>query len=285
MVEAFTPMSLKEALDILSYTECTIFAGGTDLMVKKKRWAGLTPGFEKPVMFVSELKELKSINKDGDALVIGAACTLAELTESELIPDVFRKVLKQMASPSIRNIATIGGNICNASPAGDSLPFLYAMDAYIEIQSSCRKSNVPISDFILGPGKAHIWPDELVTAVRIPLKEFNVVAYKKAGTRKATALSKVSFIGMADKDEKGLLDVRIAFGSVAPTVVRSRDIEEELIAMIKSGNVDITEIIGDYGMFIKPITDQRSTAFYRKEVCKRLFVDFIFDSLMKEGTK
>lgn len=281
MVDTYKPKSLKEAVDILSYIDCIVFAGGTDLMVKKKQWSGLAPCFEKPVMFISEIKELKDIHIDGDCLVIGAACTLSELINNGLIPDYFKTVLKQMASPAIRNTATIGGNICNASPAADCLPLLYAMDASLEILSSCRKSNVPISEFILGPGKTALWSDELLTAVRVPLRDFNTVMHKKVGTRKATALSKVSFIGMADMNQDGLQDVRIAFGSVATTVVRSRDIEEELIGMISSGNIDIEEILGDYNIFIKPITDQRSTAFYRKEICKRLLMNFIFDSLLK----
>lgn len=285
MVDAYIPTSLKEALDILSNTDCTIFAGGTDLMVKKKQWAGLAPCFKKPVMFVSNLKELKGIAIDGGSLVIGSACTLSELIESELIPDYFKTVFRQMASPGIRNTATIGGNICNASPAGDCLPLLYAMDATLEIQSCCRKVTTSIADFISGPGKTTLWSDELLTSVRIPAAAFNTVVYRKVGTRKSTALSKLSFIGLADKNEEGLQDVRIAFGSVAPTVVRSRDIEEELIGMINTGVLDIDEVCGDYNIFIKPVTDQRSTAFYRKLGCKRLLVDFIFDSLLKEGTK
>lgn len=285
MVEVYKPASLKEALDTLSFTDCTVFAGGTDLMVRKKQWSGLAPHFEKPVMFITQLKELKDIYIEKGCLVIGAACTFSELIDSQLIPDYFKAVFRQMASPGIRNTATIGGNICNASPAGDCLSLLYALDASLEIQSGCRKANIQITEFIQGPGKTVLWSDELVSAIRVPLREFNTVKYRKVGTRKATALSKLSFIALADTNENGLADVRIAFGSVAPTVVRSRDIEEELISMINSGSIDIAEISGDYNIFIKPISDQRSTAFYRKEACKRLLEEFILVSLLKEGIR
>lgn len=285
MVEAYKPNNLKEALELLAFNDCIIFAGGTDLMVKGKRWPGLAPSFEKPVMFISQLQELREVTEDNGILTIGAACTLSELVDNELIPEHFKTVFRQMASPGIRNIATIGGNICNASPAGDSLPLLYALDAEVVLQSSCRKVELPIAEFIQGVGKTILKPGEMLTAIKVPKSSFNTITYRKVGTRKSTALSKLSFIGLAASDKEGLQDVRLAFGAVAPTVVRSRDAEEDIIDMLKLGSLDISQIIDDYSILIKPINDQRSTALYRKKACIRLLVDFIINSLAREGIR
>jgi CO/xanthine dehydrogenase FAD-binding subunit len=275
MVNAYKPKSLIEVLEAMAYTEHIVFAGGTDLMVKRKQWAGLLPSFDKPVLFISDLNELKQIRLEEEYLYIGAACSFSSLIESPVIPDFYKEVFMQIASPAVRNIATIGGNICNSSPAGDSLPLLYALDAAVIIESSCRRMEKPIVDFITGPGRNTLTSSELVTEIKLPIKEFEKVVYKKVSPRKANALSKVSFVALANMEKDVYKDIRIAFGSVAPTVIRSLDIEEEIITMSSEGNLDYGQVIRDYTTLIKPIDDQRSTAFYRKEVCKRLLVEFL----------
>jgi xanthine dehydrogenase FAD-binding subunit len=275
MVASYKPKTLQEALEILEFEDCTVFAGGTDLMVKKKQWAGLEPSFDKPVMFISEIKELTALYRDDKYIFIGAACTLSLLIDSEIIPSFYKDVFVEMASPSIRSTATLGGNICNASPAADSLLLLYALDAILLIENSCRKMEVPIDEFITGPGRNILKTGELITAIKIPIKEFAFAAYRKVGARKSTALSKLSFVGLANIDHEGLQDIRLAFGAVAPAVVRNRGIEEEIVSMYSSGFIDMYEINKYYGVLIKPIDDQRSTAEYRKSVCLRLLADFI----------
>jgi xanthine dehydrogenase FAD-binding subunit len=275
MVITYRPKSLIEALEAMVFTEYTVFAGGTDLMVKRKQAAGLLPAFDKPLIFISDLDELKQIRLEKDYIYLGAACTFSSLIESSLIPEFYKQVFMQMASPAVRNIATIGGNICNASPAGDSLPLLYALDAEVIIESSCRKVEMPIVEFITAPGRNILTTSDLVTAVKIPILDFEKVIYKKISPRKSNALSKVSFVALANMKNGAYKDIRIAFGSVGPTVIRSLDIEEEIAAMNNQDNLDCSQIIKDYATLIKPIDDQRSTAFYRKEVCKRLLADFI----------
>jgi CO/xanthine dehydrogenase FAD-binding subunit len=275
MVDAYRPKTLKDALEAIIYTEHIVFAGGTDLMVKKKQWASLMPAFDKPVLFIADLDELKQITVAGGYLTIGAACTFSSLIDSPLIPALYKQVFMQIASPAVRNIATLGGNICNSSPAGDSLPLLYALDATIIIENSCRKIEIPIADFIIGPGRNRLNSSELVTAIKLPVIDFDKAVYKKVSARRSTALSKVSFVAMAKLGDNKLDDIRISFGSVAPTVVRSRDVEEAIIYNCSNGSFDKTEIISYYATLIKPIDDQRSTAFYRRTVCKRLLVDFM----------
>lgn len=275
MVNAYKPKSLIEALEAMAFTEHIVFAGGTDLMVKRKQWAGLLPSFDKPVIFISDLNELKQIRSEDESLYIGAACTFASLIDSSMIPDFYKEVFMQIASPAVRNMATIGGNICNSSPAGDSLTLLYALDAALIIESSCRRTEKPIADFITGPGRNTLTSSELVTAIKLPIQIFEKTCYKKVSPRKSNALSKVSFVALANMEKDVYKDIRIAFGSVGPTVIRSLDIEEEIITMSSQGILDSCQVIKDYATLIKPIDDQRSTAFYRKEVCKRLLADFM----------
>ena len=276
MVEIYKPSTVKEVLQILNKQKSVIFAGGTDLMVKRKRWAGISPKFEEPVVFIADIHELKEIEKSEDKLIIGSAVTYTELIESTLIPEYMKNIFSGVASPAIRNIGTIGGNIGNSSPVGDTLPLLYALEAKVNLQTENSKRQVDIKDFILGPGSKDLKEGELITSIEIPLKNFNAIDYRKVGTRKSTALAKLSFLGMAEiKDEK-VQDIRISFGAVAPTIVKSKEIENEIIAKsLKGEEIDKDELIKLYDKLIRPIDDQRSTKDYRKTVCLNLLNNFL----------
>ncbi|TDT63668.1 FAD binding domain-containing protein [Fonticella tunisiensis] len=275
MVKVYRPSNLKEALEIISSEKCTLFAGGTDLMVKGKSWSGLEPSFDRPVVFISDLDELRKIKINEFFLTIGGACTFTRIIDNSQIPDFIKEAFIMIASPGIRNMATIGGNICNSSPAGDCLPLLYAMDASVVLESIYGRREVNIEDFILGPGKNVIGWNEILTEVRIPTKNFKIRAYRKVGTRKSTALSKVSFAGLAEIEGEELKDIRFAFGAVGPTVVRSRRIEKKIVEMVSEKKLEVGEIKKMYGSIIKPIDDQRSTANYRREVCLRFVENFL----------
>lgn len=275
MVKAYRPDGIKEALKVLNEEECTVFAGGTDLMVRKKRWSGMEPEFEKPVMFIDGIRELKEITRQDDILTIGSGCTLTEIINSPEVSGIIKEVLLKLASPAIRNVATLGGNICNSSPAGDSLPLLYTMDAWLALESMDGIREVPVCEFITGPKRNALKKGELLTRISIPIRNFNVEVFRKVGTRKSTALSKVSFLGLGLTHGNIIEDIRLAFGAAAPTVVRSRKAEEEIINMSKAGGVDVDVISGMYEELIMPIDDQRSTSFYRKAACIRLLRDFL----------
>lgn len=276
MAETLIPKTLKDALKLRAEYRAIPFAGGTDLMVRKKSWAGTLPKFDAPVIMIGGLSELKGCDIKNNTLRIGAAETLAVIAANELIPEMLSLALRQMASPGIRNMGTIGGNICNASPAGDTLPPLYALDATVKLQNIVGSRELPIAQFITAPGKTVLRDDELLISVNIPLTQFSNMYYRKIGTRKADALSKLSFAGLANVKQGGIEDVRIAFGAVAPTVVQSVGAER----LLQSINlVDLPALmpqINDiYSRFIRPIEDQRSTADYRKDVCMRLLEDFL----------
>ncbi|WP_425058892.1 Carbon monoxide dehydrogenase medium chain [Sporomusa carbonis] len=276
MVKTYIPGSLAEALAIKREHQAIAFAGGTDIMVRHRGGPGILPEFMQPVMFIGQLEELKQVSLAAGRLAIGAACTLSDLAQHKDVPDILKQALRVMASPAVRNMGTLGGNICNASPAGDTLPPLYALEASVVIENLESRREVPIQNFILGPGRVALQPDELLVAVNIPLAEYNVYFYKKVGTRKAEALAKLSFAGLAVTSENTVKDLRLAFGAVAPTVVKAQDIErlciEKSIAELPGL---LPELIHRYSVLIRPIDDQRSSARYRKAVSLNLLQHFI----------
>ncbi|MCF8304332.1 MAG: FAD binding domain-containing protein [Bacteroidales bacterium] len=284
MKEAYLPETLQEALQVRKDQKVLPIAGGTDLMIQHRREGGVAPAFEYPLLFLHKLKELKKIEQHTDQIIIGAGVLLSQLIEEQPVPELLRKTVRQMAAVTTRNVATIGGNICNASPAGDTLPFLYATEAVVLLQSLEGSRHLLIQDFITGPGKTALKEDELLVEIRIPYKEFKVAYYRKVGTRKALALSKISFAGLANFENGYLSDLRMAVGAVAPTVVRSREAEKQLIGLTveeMKGKMQFVREI--YSELIKPIDDARSTAGYRKAVSLDLLEWFVREEVCRGG--
>ena len=278
--------TIDEVLKILDSKDVKIISGGTDLMVQKAVGTGIKPNFQKPLLFIGHLDELKNIQLINGKIHIGSAVTLNELLINENIPEAFKKPISEMASFPTRNLATIGGNIINASPAGDTLPFLYAVDAELVLKSKQNERVVPIVEFISSPGKTIINSNEILTEIIIPNKEYEINYYKKAGSRKAMTLSKASFIGLANFKNEEISDIRIAFGAVAPTIVRSRDLEMKIIGKTKTElKSAYFEIAKEYAKLIKPIDDSRSSMRYRKDVCMRMLREFWGGSLITESLR
>lgn len=275
MIKQFVPNSLKEALEILSTNNCYIMSGGTDLMVQKHRSSGLLPTFDKDILYVANLKELDYIKEDKNSIYVGAETRYIEMLESPLIPAEFKQVISEIASPAIRNMATMAGNIANASPAGDSLVPLNLYDAYIVLQSKDNKREVLVRDFILGVRKIDRHQDEMITEIIIPKVNLKT-SYTKVGSRKAESITKISFMG-GYKVEGGIVkDLRIVFGSVSIKVVRSLEIEQKYTGISANElRARIDDIVNEYDWLVKPITDQRSTKEYRKKVAFNLLRDFL----------
>jgi xanthine dehydrogenase FAD-binding subunit len=276
MVDTIIPKTLAEALALRENNQMIPFAGGTDLMARRRSWAGTLPRFEYPVLMIGEIPELKEIYCKDGILTIGSAVTLTSILEHQAVPEILKMAVTEMASPAIRNMGTLGGNVCNASPAADTLPALYTLGAALLLQSASGRRTVPIEDFITGPGKTLMTADELLIAVNIPQKDFTAIYYKKVGTRKADALSKVSFAGLARTSNGVVEDIRIALGAVAPKVARSREAE----ALFKGRKIgELRKVMNEakdfYTNIIQPIDDQRSNAVYRRTVALKLIEYFI----------
>jgi len=276
MSTAYRPNNLEEALRLRGETGAIPFAGGTDLMVRYKNWTGLLPAFPEDVLFLSHLEEFQFIGRQGETLIVGAGVTFRRIAAFPETPEVLRQAVLSIAAPAIRNIATMAGNVCNASPAGDSICALYALDASVEVRSINTVREVPIMQFITGPGRTVLKADELVTAIRIPLKPANVQVFRKVGTRKANALAKLSFTAVGEIKGKVIDALALSFGAVGPTVVRSTELEKQMAGKSLSElKAMIPSLLDDYGVMIVPIDDQRSTAAYRKQVALNLLESFL----------
>lgn len=281
MVKAYRPVNLSEALEIRSKEKTIIFAGGSDLMVKHRTWSGVAPDFPYPLLLIGHLEQLQGISVNNNTLKIGAACTLTQILNDRKIPDYIKLPISQMASPSIRNIGTIGGNICNSSPAGDTLPMLYALEARLEIQTKNSTYSVDIADFITGPGQNKLKPDEILSQINIPLPDYNCCFYRKVGSRKANSISKLSFFGLAHTTASHMHEVRIAMGAVSPTVIRSLE-AETLLKGINCSQIPqlLNSILACYTNLLNPIDDLRSTKEYRKKAALELLKYFLVKELV-----
>jgi CO/xanthine dehydrogenase FAD-binding subunit len=271
-----TPASLDEALTLLATDsgEWRPFAGGTDLMVLLE--AGKLPHLN--YVSIWNLPELRSIDVTEKAVSIGALTTYSDIQAHELLCKEF-PMLVQAASETgglaIQNRGTLGGNIANASPAADSPPALLAYDANIELISASGTRSVSYKDFHTGYKQMTLRPDELVARIHLPrTAESWSHFYRKVGTRKAQAISKVCFAAVAYMEGHVCVEVRIALGSVAPiplrcvqteNVIRQQVIDDELIA----------QAVNKLAQEISPISDIRSTRDYRLRVSQNLLEDFL----------
>lgn len=276
MIQHFIPSNLNEAIEILSKHNCFILAGGTDLMVQKHISTGILPHFEKDILYVMNLNELDYINLDSDKNIhIGASTRFIEIEESPLVPEIYKKVIREIASPNIRNMATMTGNIANASPAGDSIVPLVLNDADVVLISVNGERTVSVNDFILGVRKIDRKPDEMIKEIVLKPQELNYF-YKKVGSRKAESITKVSFLG-AYRIEDGIIkDFRVAFGSVAIKIVRNTNVEKKYIGKSVK-ELQVNQVVQDYAKLIAPITDQRSNKEYRHKVAMNLLKKFLID--------
>lgn len=278
-VDSYHFDKLEETIAKLNEEDCTIIAGGTDVMVLHKSRRGVAPKIAGPVVFIDHLSELKQTYLAEGNLHIGACCTYGEMLEHSLIPSVFKKAIREVAAPAIRNRGTIGGNICNASPAGDMLPLLYIFNAKLVLRSVLGDRIVEICDFIHGPRRIARQQNELLVEVILPDvvdEERTYLVFEKIANRRADAISKVLFAGLLQVKDSKVVDARFAFGAVGPTIVRSLEIENKLLAKgYPLPDEVLEEVVADFSSVINPIDDQRSTAYYRKTVALKLLRYFL----------
>ncbi len=274
--ELRAPRSLGEALDLLARTEerWQPMAGGTDLMVLLE--AGKLP----PGRFISlwHLRELRGIDVTDRYAVLGALTTYTDILRHPVLTEEFPLLghaARETGGVATQNRGTIGGNIANASPAADTPPALLVYDTVVELVSVHGKRLVPYDRFHTGYKTMDLRPGELIGAVRMPHeKRLWKQAYRKVGTRRAQAISKVCFAAAADVDEGVIRDARIAFGSVAPTVLRCYPVEDLLRGQRLTPDL-IDAAAGELPRCIAPIDDIRSTAAYRRKVSQNLLREFL----------
>ena len=265
-----SPSSLSEAYALLAEGPAwRPMAGGTDLLVQITGELGPPPG---RVLDLWRLDELRGIDRDGDALVLGALTMYTELRTSSVVAaelPALAAVAATIGAAQIQNRGTIGGNVANASPAGDTLPLLLATDAQIDLGGPRGERSVPASEFWPAYRRTARADDELVLRVRIPLAGARQVRFRKVGTRRAQAISKV-VMALGWRVEDGVWrDVRVALGSVAATPIRARETEALLEAQVPSDAL-ASRATAALGAEIHPIDDVRSTAEYRRAAAMRV---------------
>ncbi len=264
------PRSLEQAAEILRAGNVTVLAGGTDLMPQSQ--AGRLQ-FQPVLMNVRHVPELNGIAEQGAMVRIGALVTITELLESALVRErlnLLWQACDHFASDQIRNAATVGGNLCNASPAGDTLVPLLALDATVVLASkpngTLQNRRVPLAQFLLGPGRTCRTSAELLAAVEVPLPPagFAGVFYKH-GTRPGLDISTISIAVGARRDGGVVRDVRVAFGAVAPTPIRAPRTEAALEG--RTPDAGTLEAASQVALQeVRPISDLRASDWYRREL-------------------
>ncbi|MGD8627770.1 MAG: FAD binding domain-containing protein [bacterium] len=293
--EAILPGNVSECIDVLSEhgRDAAVLAGGTDLFVLMKM------GIRTPALVIhtASLEELGLSERRGDRIVLGPALTHSQIAGSELLAglEVLRAAAASIGSPQVRNLGTLGGNIVNASPAGDLYPALLALDANVLLKSANGEREVSLEDFVTGPGETIIEPEEMLIATSFVdpgaggagENAFGsgegaggegegagdedgaagrlFTGFAKVGLRNALAISVANAALVARAADGALTGVKIACGAVAPTAIRMRPVEELL-----EGRVPTEALIEEAARIASsecdPLSDIRATAEYRRHV-------------------
>ncbi len=260
------PANLAEACALLSQhgARAKILAGGTDLMVAVNRKL-MSP---EVLVFIGNVG-LDYIKPKGDSLILGAAVTNAEVAKAALVRQkapLLAQACGSIGSPAIRNMGTIGGNLCNASPAADAAAALMALGAELKLVSSRGERNVDVADFFTGPGETVLQPDEMVKEIIVPIqKAGSGWRWYKLGQRKADVCGAVSVAITVQMDNGTCKQARIALGAVAPKPLLARKAAAVLEGKRPDGRL-IEEAANVAAEETSPIDDVRATAWYRKKV-------------------
>ena len=268
----FIPQRLEEAVSLLRRhgNKAALLAGGTDLLLRLERRL-VAPGV---IVNLKKIRELRGIKSNRIGLRIGAVTLMDEIASSPLVQGRYGIIAKGAAvvgSIQTRNRATLGGNLCNASPAADTAPPLIVLAAQARIAGSRSVREVPLEEFFLGPGKTCLRPTELLKEIFIPSPPKRSGGSFQRCTRTAMDIALVNcavFLSLTPKGET-IADIRIALGAVAPTPVRARPAED----LLRGKNPDkraIEEAADRAAASVSPIDDVRSSAAYRREMVRVL---------------
>ena len=282
--EFSSPSSLADGLKSLARkgSEVKVIAGGTDLVVQMKNKL-VAP---KRVISLLKIPELAGIKKRGKGLRIGALVKHATLENSPALGDgweILASAARKIGSPQIRNLGTVGGNLCNASPAADTALPLLVLEAEVVLSSKRRERRAPLDSFFTGPGQTILAKDEILKEILIPrVPAGSVWAHLKLGRRKSMdlALASVAVLLTLDSRKKICLRARLALGAVSPTPLRAKETEKFM-----EGKVLDEEVIREAGeraqKECRPISYVRASAEYRKEIVKVLVERAIKKSMGK----
>ncbi len=276
MSKVFMPVKPDELWGVLDENpEAVVYAGGTDLLVK------LRSQHAKPACLIclERLDDFKGITTEGDEIFIGALTTHREMVGDPIVVRDLRLMAtatKSLGSPPVRNMGTLAGNIVTASPAGDTLAPLYVLNAQLEIRSRSATRRAPIESFILGPGKVDLNHGEIVSRIIVSKSpKFGVHHYEKVGRRDSLACAVVSMAALVNVTDDNIISkIRLAWGSVGPTIMRFRSVESFLEGKALSIK-GLSEAVRLVKESVHPIDDLRASSSYRREVAGRLLLRLI----------
>lgn len=260
------PADLSEALAILSRGGCTPLVGGTDV------FPALVDRPPVPLLDLTRIEALRGVETNAALIRIGAATTWSEITRAPLPPafDMLKDAARKIGSVQIQNRATLGGNLCNASPAADGVPPLLALDACVELASPRGTRTLSLAEFLRGNRMTARAGDELLVAIIIPRDlEHAGSAFEKFGARKYLVISIVMVAAVLDIDAGVIRRARIAVGAASAVAQRLGALEGRLAGM--PADADFATIIDDADLCaLSPIDDVRATAAYRLHAAREL---------------
>jgi CO/xanthine dehydrogenase FAD-binding subunit len=277
--ELLRPRTLAAASRLLARgPEVVALAGGTDVIVG---WnAGGLAG--RSFVDLTGLRALRGVRASRSALTLGALTTFSELVRHAAVRRLFPLLAEASATVGgvqIQNRGTLGGNIANASPAGDSFPPLAVYEAVVVVRGLRGRRELPFADVFAGVKQTTLGPGELIESIRLPyLRRPTRQMFRKVGTRAAQAISKAVAAGLLWLERGRVVELRFALGSVAPTVRRLRTVEE-FVKGRKLGREVVHEAARLVSADIDPIDDVRSTAEYRLAVSRNLLAGFLSGTL------
>ena len=273
------PTTLDEALAIRAAHDVEVLAGGTDVYPAYAARAGWGDRRSKAILDISALPDLRGIREEGEHWRIGALTTWTDLIRADLpaLFDGLERAAREVGGPQIQNRGTLAGNICTASPAGDGMPNLLALDAQVELSSLPRRRVIPAGDFIASYRRTVCRPDEIVTALLIPKRSSAARGhFLKLGARKYLVISIVMVAGAIELDAAGrIAAARLAVGACSAVPQRLASLESVLLGQPSATAAELVE--ASHVQHLTPIDDIRGSAAYRREAAMALIRDLLRD--------
>ena len=283
-MQGYVAHSLVEALELrAAHPEAAPVAGGTDLMVELNFGRSEPPS----LLDLSRVPELDRIERRDGHVFVGACVTFARIADELSELDALAEAARSVGSAQIRNRATIGGNLATASPAGDCLPVAAAWDGRVALSSSRGTRFVRWDDFLVGPKQTSLGEDELITGIELRAPKGPGV-FAKTGPRSAVVIATAGVCVQLDDEHR---TVRVALGSVGPTVLRATDAEAFGATIVPwnapEASIDAEELV-EFGLLAaaaaRPIDDLRASAAYRTHVVDRLSRRLLQRAVARRGT-
>ncbi|WP_032917193.1 FAD binding domain-containing protein [Mesorhizobium erdmanii] len=269
MIRYAKPTTIDEALALLGEGAWRILAGGTDFYPAQ----GSRP-FRDNVLDINGLAALRGIAETDDHFVIGARTTWTDIIRHPLPPafDALKQAAREVGSPQIQNVASVAGNLCNASPAADGVPGLIVLDAEVELRSATATRHLPLPDFILGNRRTALQPGEMVTAIRVPrTATAGTSAFVKLGARRYLVISIAMVAARLVVDNGTVAEAAIAVGSCSAVARRLAGVEKALRGLSADGR--LAAAIRSAPMTeLSPIADVRGSAEYRLDAVREIVV-------------